>query len=76
VQKHHVDPIIGKFRCLVCGRKINCRESEGLEFARHNSWPECCNQIMPLFDNEQGTDDWKPLARAEHSEPQFSERVT
>jgi hypothetical protein len=72
VQNYHVDPIIGKFRCLVCGQKIDCRESEGLEFARQNSWPECCNQIMRLFGDDQGTDDWKPILSAEQDQPQLS----
>jgi hypothetical protein len=70
--KQYDDPIIGVFRCLACGHKISCRESEGLDYAQHNSWPECCNRIMRLYGDDQGTDDWKPLASAEHVEPQIS----
>jgi hypothetical protein len=57
-----LDPYIGVLRCLKCGKTINCRKAEVLDFAKLDSWPECCDEIMRLYGNDERTDEW-PAAK-------------
>jgi hypothetical protein len=57
------DLCIGVLRCLKCGKTINCREADVIEFAKSDSWPRCCDEIMRLYGNDDRTDEW-PTAQA------------
>lgn len=41
--------VIGKLRCLNCGKETICFECDAVEYAIRLSWPKCCRAMMTLF---------------------------
>jgi hypothetical protein len=55
---------VGMLRCTQCGRKIPCREMDGLRYARESDWPRCCGLIMRLGMAKDGSGEQPTLPKA------------
>lgn len=55
------DSVIGVLRCDQCGRKVDCREAQLVEYAQSENWPRCCNEVMRLYGRDKGSSEYAPL---------------
>jgi hypothetical protein len=51
----------GFLRCAGCGKRTHCTEAEIIKYAKLDSWPLCCGQIMLFFAGDQATDEMPAL---------------
>ena len=51
------DRSFGFLRCNRCGKRINRSEAEVSQFAKSDTWPMCCDEVMRFYGGDEATEE-------------------